>query len=69
MRPDGYSWTLNYQSFKGLADATVSVLADGLEMLNALEGLMRMCFENLNGEESGTIIEMALAAIAKARGE
>ena len=30
---------------------------------------MRMCFENLNGEESGTIIEVALAAIAKAKGE
>ena len=49
--------------------ATVSVLAAGLEMLKALEGLMRMCFENLNGEESGTIIEVALAAIAKAKGD
>ena len=49
--------------------ATVSVLAAGLEMEKALEGLMRMCFEDLSGEESGAIIDFALAAIAKAKGE
>ena len=37
-------------------------------MEKALEGVMRMCFENLSGEESGTIIEVALAALAKAKG-
>ena len=38
-------------------------------MEKALEGVMRMCFENLSGEESDAIIEVALAAIAKAKGE
>ena len=38
-------------------------------MEKALEEVMRMCFEDLSGEESGAIIEVALAALAKARGE
>ena len=39
------------------------------EMLAALAGFMRMCFEDLSGEESNTIIGVALAVIAKAKGE
>lgn len=49
--------------------ADVLRMAAAREMEKALEGLMRMSFEDLSGEESGTIIEAALVALAKAKGE
>ena len=51
------------------AEANARFIAAAPNMEAALDGLLRMCFEDLSGEESGAIIEVALAALAKARGE
>ena len=51
------------------AEANARFIAAAPDMEAALDGLLRMCFEDLSGEESGAIIEVALAAIAKARGK
>ena len=52
-----------------IKDANAHFIAAAPDMEEALDGLLRMCFEDLSGEESGAIIEVALAALAKARGE
>ena len=49
--------------------ANARFIATAPDMEKALDGLLRMCFEDLSGEESGAIVEVALAALAKARGE
>ena len=49
--------------------ANARFIAAAPDMEAALDGLLRMCFEDLSGEESGAIIEVALAALAKARGK
>ena len=49
--------------------ANARLIAAAPDMFTALEGCMRMCFEDLSGEESSTIIDIALTAIAKAKGE
>ena len=50
-------------------EANARFIAAAPDMEKALDGLLRMCFEDLSGEESGAIVEVALAALAKARGE
>ena len=52
-----------------VAQANARFIAAAPDMEAALDGLLRMCFEDLSGEESGAIIEVALAALAKAKGE
>ena len=52
-----------------LSEANARFIAAAPDMEAALDGLLRMCFEDLSGEESGAIIEVALAALAKARGK
>ena len=51
------------------AEANARFIAAAPDMEKALDGLLRMCFEDLSGEESVAIIEVALAALAKARGK
>ena len=51
------------------AKGNTRLIVTAPEMETALDGLLRMCFEDLSGEESGAIIEVALAALAKARGK
>ena len=50
-------------------EANARFIAAAPDMEKALDRLLRMCFEDLSGEESGAIVEVALAALAKARGE
>ena len=51
------------------AETNARFIAAAPDMEKALDGLLRMCFEDLSGEESGAIVEVALAALAKARGK
>ena len=51
------------------SESNARFIAAAPDMEKALDGLLRMCFEDLSGEESGAIVEVALAALAKARGE
>ena len=50
-------------------EAYARFIATAPDMENALEGFLRMTFENLNGQEAEAIIANGLAALAKARGE
>ena len=71
---DGVGWDIEGPpipwlrgQFARAADARL--IAAAPDMRKALEGVMRMTFEDLSGEESGEIIEAAVRALAKARGE
>ena len=77
----GYDWVIESQDGVSVAgiytprgvrevrQANARFIAAAPDMEKALDGLLRMCFEDLSGEESGAIVEVALAAIAKAKGE
>ena len=52
----------------GEAVANARLIAAAPDMKEALEGVMRMTFEDLSAEESGEIIEAAVRALVKARG-
>ena len=71
---ESQSWVILNEDGRMIATAFESEtnarrIAAVLVMEKALEGVMRMCFENLSGEESGEIIEVALAALSKTKGE
>ena len=73
---EGQSWSILREDGHMIANAFESEanarrIAAVPVMEKALEEVMRMCFEDLSGEESGAIIDLALAAIAiaKAKGE
>ena len=71
---EGQSWSILREDGHMIATAFESEtnarrIAAVPVMEKALEEVMRMCFEDLSGEESGAIIDLALAAIAKAKGE
>ena len=51
------------------AEADARLIAAAPDMKEALEGVMRMTFEDLSAVESGEIIEAAVRSLAKARGE